>query len=88
MSLIRPEDAIEDELLVGAAAAPFVGSGGHGEEFVVKGRGLLLDEDGAATRYSWAAGLDGVQEVARPAEMLVLVLALRPCTSLSALQAR
>ena len=88
MSLVRPEDAIEDELLVGAAAAPFVVSGGHGEEFVVEGRGLLLDEDGAAARYSWAAGLDGVQEVARPAEMLVLVLALRPCTSLSALQAR
>ena len=88
MSLVRPEDAIEDELLVGAAATPFVVSGGYGEEFVVEGRGLLLDEDGAAAQYSWAVGLDGVQEEARPAEMLVLVLALRPCTSLSALQAR
>ena len=52
MSLVRPEDAIEDELLVGAAATPFVVSGGYGEEFVVEGCGLLLDEDGAAARYS------------------------------------
>ena len=88
MSLVRPEDAIEDELLVGAAATPFVVSGGYGEEFVVEGRGLLLDEDGAAARYSWVVELDGVQEEARPAKMLVLVLALRPCTSLSFLQAR
>ena len=88
MSLVRPEDAIEDELLVGAAATPFVVLGGYDEEFFVEGRGLLLDEDGAVARYNWAVGLDGVQEEARPAEMLVLVLALHPCTSLSALQAR
>ena len=52
MSPHRPEDAIEDELLVCAAAAPFVVSGGYGEEFVVDSRGLLLDEDGAAARYN------------------------------------
>ena len=39
MSPHRPEDAIEDELLVCAAAAPFVVSGGYGEEFVVDSRG-------------------------------------------------
>ena len=33
MSLVRPEDAIVDELLVGAAATPFVVSGGYGEFF-------------------------------------------------------
>ena len=52
MSLVRPEDAIEDELLVGAAATPFVVSGGYDEEFFVEGHGLLLDEDGAAARYN------------------------------------
>jgi len=52
MSPHRPEDAIEDELLVCAAAAPFVVLGGYGEEFVVDSRGLLLDEDGAAARYN------------------------------------
>jgi hypothetical protein len=74
--------------LEGVAATPLVGSLGHGVEFVVEGRSLLLEDDGAAARVDGAAALEDVQELARPAEMLVLKLALRPCTSLSALQAR
>jgi hypothetical protein len=87
MSLVRPDDATEDELLAGMATAPLVGLVGHGAEFVVEGRGLL-EEDGAAARVDVAAAMEGVQELARPAGMLVLMLARRPCTSLSALQAR
>ena len=49
---------------------------------------MLLKEDGAVARVDVAATMEGVQELARPAGMLVLMLARRPYTSLSALQAR
>jgi hypothetical protein len=60
---------------------------GLGAEFDVERHGLLTEEDGPAARF------DGLlvacaHELARPTEMLVLMLAHRPCTSLSALQAR
>ena len=45
-------------------------------------------EDGATTRVNGAVAGFGVQELARPAEKLVPMLARHPCTSRSALQAR
>ena len=64
MSLVRPEDATDDELLVDAAAAPLVASGGHGAEFVTEWCGLLLEEYGATVRADEAVGVDGEQELA------------------------
>ena len=70
------------------AAVPFVGSAGHADEFDGEGRCLLFEGDGATTRVYGAVAGFGVQELARPTEKLVLMLARRPCTSRSALQAR
>jgi hypothetical protein len=80
-------DATEDELLEGPAATPLVGSIGHAAEFVVR-RGLLPEESCGVARDGGAAVLDSGHGLARPEEMLVLMLARRSCTSLSALQAR
>jgi hypothetical protein len=79
-------DAIEDELLEGPATT-LVGSLGHAAKFVV-GRGLLLEESSGVARDGGATVLDGGHGLARPAKILVLMLARRPCISLSALQAR
>jgi hypothetical protein len=81
-------DDNEDELLVGVGTAPRVGSLGYGTEFVVGEHGLLLEEDCGGVRDDGAAALDDVHGLARPTEMLVLMLAHRSCTSPSALQAR
>ena len=79
---------MEEELLAVGAAVPFVGSAGHADEFDGEGRCFLFEGDGATTHvYGVVAGF-GVQELARPIEKLVLMLARRPCTSCSALQAR
>ena len=53
-----------------------------------KGVVCCFEEDGATTRVDGAVAGFGVQELARPTEKLVLMLARRPCTSRSALQAR
>jgi len=79
---------MEEELLAVGAAVPFVGSAGHADEFDGEGRCLLFEGDGATTRVDGAVVGFGVQELARPVEKLVLVLARRPYTSHSALQAR
>jgi len=79
---------MEEELLVVGDVVPFVGSAGHADEFDGEGRCLLFEGDGATTRVNGAVAGFGVQELARPAEKLVLVLARCPCTSRSALQAR
>jgi len=81
-------DTTEDELLADVAVAPLVGSLGHGTEFVVEERGLMVEEDCGGARVDGAAALEGVHGLARPAGMLALMLARRPCTSRSALQAR
>ena len=51
-------------------------------------KALLFEGDGATTRVDGAVADFGVQELARPVEKLVLVLARRPYTSRSALQTR
>jgi hypothetical protein len=51
-------------------------------------RGLLFEEDCLGLRDDGAAALDGFHGLSQPAEMLVLMLAHRPCTPGSALQAR
>jgi len=79
---------MEEELLAVGATVPFVGSAGHTDEFDGEGRCLLFEGDGSTTRVDSAVAGFGVQELARPVEKLVLVLARRPCTSRSALQAR
>jgi hypothetical protein len=48
----------------------------------------MLDEDCGGVHDDGAAALDGIHGLERPAEMLILMLAHRPCTSHSALQAR
>jgi hypothetical protein len=67
-------------------------------EVVGGARGLLLDGEGAAARLGEGVGtgarppievfVRGCHDVDLPAETLGLVLARRPCTFLSALQAR
>ena len=79
---------MEEELLAVGAAVPFVGSAEHADEFDGEGHCLLFEGDGATTRVNGAVAGFGVQELARPAEKLVLVLARHPYTSRSALQAR
>ena len=79
---------MEEELLAIGAAIPFVGSDGHADEFDGEGRCLLFEGDGATTHVDGAVAAFGVQELARPVEKLVLMLARCPCTSHSALQAR
>jgi hypothetical protein len=81
-------NATEDELLVGAAAIPLIGSLGLGAKFDVERRGLLTEEDGATTRLDGLLVVAYANELACLAGMLVLMLARRHCTSLSALQAR
>ena len=90
MSLILPMDATDEVVAAGFYAV-------FAAEIAGLSRGLSLG-DGAAVRayeeYSAAARpVDGMLERGcvekfLPAELLVLVLACRPCTSLSALQAR
>ena len=64
MSLVRPKDVIEDELLVDVAVAPLVGSLGHGTKFVVEERGLVVEEDCGGARVDGAAALEGVHRLA------------------------
>jgi hypothetical protein len=84
-------DAIEEALTAGfwtVLVAEVVG-GAHG---------LSLDGEGAAARLGEGVGIGaclpievfvrGCHDIDLPAETLGLVLACRPCTSLSALQAK
>jgi hypothetical protein len=90
MSLVLPVDATDE---VGAAGFCTL----FAAEFAGLSRGLSLegeaavrgdDEYGAAARTLDGMLERGCVEKLLPAEMLLLVLARRPCTSLSALQAR
>jgi hypothetical protein len=90
MSLALLEDAADSA----GGGVLFVAEGTQGAEFVAAARGLLLllDVEGA-TRLG--EGNDGVvrpllccYELVCPIENLVFALAWRPCTSLSALQAK
>ena len=90
MSLVLPVDATDEVVAAGFCVV-------FAAKFVGLSRGLSL-EGGAAVRaddeYTAATRLvdgtleRGCVEKFLPTEMLVLVLARRPCTSLSALQAR
>jgi hypothetical protein len=89
VSFVRPVDATDDdELLVEACVALFVGVGVRGAEIEVEDAGLLMEELGVVVQVDGTAEVGGVHEVVRPAEKLVFVLDCRPCTSRSALQAR
>ena len=90
MSLVLPVDATDEVVAAGFCAV-------FAAEFVGLSRGLSLegggairadDEYGAAVRPVDGMLERGCVEKFLPAELLVLVLACRPCTSLSALQAR
>jgi hypothetical protein len=90
MSLALLEDAANS---VGGGAV-FVAEGARVGEFMIAARGLLLllDVEGA-TRLGEGDGgvvrpLLRCHELVLPAEKLVFALAWRPCTSLSALQAK
>jgi hypothetical protein len=68
--------------------APFVAGSGAGCFATALSRGVLLGGDGAAGGDT-ATGLGPEwNDVVRPAKELACVLACRPCTSRSALQAR
>jgi hypothetical protein len=90
MSLALLEDAVDSA----GGGVVFVARGARVAEFVTAARGLLLllDVEGA-TRLG--EGDDGVvrpllryHELVLPVEKLVFTLVWRPCTSLSALQAK
>ena len=90
MSLVLPVDATDKVVAAGFCAV-------FAAEFVGLSRGLSLegggavradDEYGAAARPVDGMLERGCVEKFLPAELLVLVLACLPCTSLSALQAR
>ena len=90
MSLTRLEDATD---LAGGGVL-FVAEGARVAEFVAAARGLLLllDVEGA-TRLGECDGgvarpLLRYHELVLSVEQLVFALAWRPCTSLSALQAK
>jgi hypothetical protein len=69
-----------------AKEAPFVAGGGTGLFATALSHGLLVDGDVAAGGAT-VAGLEW-NDVLRPEEELACVLACRPCTSRSTLQAR
>jgi hypothetical protein len=90
MSLVLPVDATDEVVAAGFCAV-------FAAEFVGLSRGLSLkdgaaalvdDEYGAATRPVEGKLERGCVDKFLPAEILFLVLARHPCTSLSALQAR
>jgi hypothetical protein len=90
MSLALLEDAANSP----GGGVLFIAEGACGAEFVAAARGLLLllDVEGA-TRLGEGDGgavclLLRCHELVLPTEKLVFALAWRPCTSLSALQAK
>ena len=90
MSLVLPVDAIDEVVAAGFCAvfaAEFVGLS-RGFSLGREGAERLDDEYGTATRLVGAADERDCTEKFFPAETLILRLARRPFTSLSALQAR
>jgi hypothetical protein len=90
MSLALLEDAVDSA----GGGVLFVAEGARVAEFVAAARGLLLllDVEGA-TRLGEGDGgavrpLLHCHELVLPAKILVFTLVWRPCTSLSALQAK
>jgi hypothetical protein len=90
MSLALLEDVVDS---VGGGVL-FVAEGARVAEFVAAARGLLLllDVEGSTQLGEGDSGvvrpLLRYHELVLPAEKLVFALAWRPCTSLSALQAK
>jgi hypothetical protein len=90
MSLTLPDDAIDSA----GGGVLFVAEGIRLAEFVAAARGLLLllDVEGATQLGEEDGGVVHTllccDELVLPVEKLVFALVLRPCTSLSALQAK
>jgi hypothetical protein len=80
MLLVLPVDATDEVLAAGFCIV-------FATELVGAARVLPLD-DGVEIRVDGVEAMCCCHELAFPAEILLLVLARRPCTSLSALQTR
>ena len=81
MSLVRPDE------VVGAREIAFEASEDCGADFELVGCAPLFKIGGVASIVARTAG-EGVHDERRPAEKLPRPLFCRPCTSLSALQAK